>query len=81
MATLSAADKASIAAEIRVVATWVDGPRRRRVLALADRIEGVEDEAPEAAVVSEPPPQKSRRGAKKVASVGEQEEASVTAEA
>lgn len=49
MATLSAAEKADIAAELRVVASWVQGPRRTKVLALAARIEGEEVETPDGA--------------------------------
>ena len=45
MATLSQARKAEIAEELKVIATWVAGPRKAKVLALAAEITG-EDEPP-----------------------------------
>lgn len=52
-----------IAAELRTIATWLDGPRRRKVLALAEQ-------------VLAPPPSESQEP---VVSVGDQEEAGPTA--
>ncbi len=44
MASLSQARKAEIAKELKTVATWVSGPRKSKVLALAAEIEGVDDD-------------------------------------
>lgn len=44
MASLTAKDKGEIAEELRVIATWVGGPRTKKVLALAARIEGLDAE-------------------------------------
>lgn len=47
MASLSQARKSEIAKELKTVATWVSGPRKARVLALAAEIEGVDDDTAE----------------------------------
>lgn len=48
MATLSQSRKQEIADELKIVATWVAGPRQAKVLALAAEIAGDKDEEPSA---------------------------------
>jgi hypothetical protein len=56
MATLSQARKEEIAKELKIVATWVAGPRQTKVLALAAEIIG-EDEPPQLPLETPAPPE------------------------
>ena len=47
MASLSAQDKEEIAAELDVISTWVQGPRRLKIQDLAKRIRGESEPEPD----------------------------------
>jgi hypothetical protein len=59
MGSLSATDKEEIVAELKVVASWLNGVHRNKVLALADRVAG--NSQPEVqAEGSGPPPSENQ---------------------